>query len=168
GRSEKQLDDGIKITPIDIPTVSKHHHPYQIEIIPISGIQENDQALVYRLSIQNFSCLVCGDIEEEGIQQLLQSVNKTIQSEVMIIPHHGSYSTNLAQLIQQVQPSLAIISTGENSYGHPDQRTLKLLDDFKIPYYRTDCHGAIGFHIQKKNWKVIVYGKNDFSKMDHQ
>ena len=168
GPFEKQLEGGTKITPIDYPTISKHHHPYQIEIIPISGFQENDQALVYRLKIQNFSCLVCGDIEEEGIRQLLQSWNNNIQSEVMIIPHHGSYITNLAQLIRQVQPSLAIISTGENRYGHPDQRTLKLLNDFKIPYYRTDYHGAIGFHIQKKNWKVTVYGKNDFSKMDHQ
>jgi competence protein ComEC len=168
GRFENQLEGGIITTPIDSPTISKHHHPYQIEIIPISGFKENDQALVYRLSIQNFSCLVCGDIEEEGIHQLLKAGEDKIQSEVIIIPHHGSYTTNLAQLIRQVRPSLAIISTGENRYGHPDQRTLKLLNDLEIPYYRTDSHGAVGFLIQRTNWKGIVHGKNDFSKMDHQ
>jgi competence protein ComEC len=168
GRFESELEGGIKTTSIEYPTVSKHHHPYQIEIIPISGFQENDQALVYRLSIQNFSCLVCGDIEEEGIHQLLKAGENIIRSEVIIIPHHGSYTTNLAQLIQQVRPSLAIISTGENRYGHPDQRTLKLLNELGIPYYRTDYHGAVGFHIQRKNWKVIVHGKNDFSKMDNE
>ena len=88
-----------------------------------------------------------------------------MQSDVIIIPHHGSYSTNLPQLLRHVQPSLAIISTGENHYGHPDQRTLRLLNDLGIQYFRTDYHGAIGFHIQFKNWKVIIYGKNDFSKM---
>jgi len=165
GRTKTQLDGEIKVAMIDYPIVSKSHYPYQLEIFPISGLKENDQALVYRLSIQNFSCLICGDIEEEGIHQLLQMGENKIQSDVIIIPHHGSYSTNLPQLLLHVQPSLAIISTGENHYGHPDQRTLRLLNDLGIQYFRTDYHGAIGFHIQFKNWKIIIYGKNDFSKM---
>ena len=163
-----QLDGKWITTMIDDPLVMSRLHPFRMDVLPVFGSGKNDQALVYRISSGNFSLLVCGDLEENGLSELMKYGEEKIRSDIIVMPHHGSYSVNLDQLLRRVQPTLAIISLGENRYGHPDQQTLGVLHDLEIPYYRTDRQGAIGFYLTRRDWKVVVNGKNDFSKVDEQ
>jgi competence protein ComEC len=153
---------------IDSPLTLRGPLLFKLEVFPVYGPNENDRALVFRIKHNDFSLLVCGDIEEQGIRELLKYGEHAIQSDVIVIPHHGAFSTGLDELLRRSQPSLAIISTGENQYGHPDQRTLALLTEKHIEYYVTDQSGAVGFYLTQKNWKVVVNGKNNFSRMDEK
>ena len=82
-----------------------------------------------------------GDIGLEGEQEILES-GVDIQADVMLTNHHGSHVSR--EFFQAVDPSWAVISCGENnSYGHPRQDTVELLQEFQVPLFRTDKQGTI-------------------------
>lgn len=82
-----------------------------------------------------------GDIGLEGEQEILES-GVDIQADVMLMNHHGSHVSR--EFFQAVDPSWAVISCGENnSYGHPRQDTVELLQEFQVSLFRTDKQGTI-------------------------
>ncbi len=131
----------------------------QIEVFPIQGDKENDQALVFRLTLPNLRILICGDIEEEGIRRLMGWGKENLKSEVVILPHHGKYVSNIPELLSLCGCEAAVISCGENSYGHPNPETIKLLTDLNLPYFITQEDGAISFRPTRKSWEVKRFGK---------
>ena len=47
--------------------------------------------------------------------------------EVLMVGHHGSRYSSSQELLQAVRPETAIISVGDNSYGHPTQEAMDRL-----------------------------------------
>jgi competence protein ComEC len=50
---------------------------------------ENNNSLVLKIIFKQISFLLCADLEEEGMKQLLAS-NENLKADVIKIPHHGS------------------------------------------------------------------------------
>ena len=103
----------------------------------------NNNGLVLRLVYRDVSILLTADIEAEAERHLLDS-SATVQSDVLKIAHHGSKTSTIAPFLQRVQPSLVIISAGEdNRFGHPHDevvdRLQKAVGDGNI--YRTGQNG---------------------------
>ena len=59
-------------------------------------------------------------------------------------------------ILKKVDPSVAIISIGENSFGHPSQEVLNLLSDFGIKTLRTDLNSDIKIISDGRNYKIIT------------
>ena len=77
-----------------------------------------------------------GDMGKTGEKQVMES-GADIAADVFLLNHHGSYLSS--RFLEQISPSYAVISCGDgNSYGHPRQDTIKLLEDDGIPVFRTD------------------------------
>ena len=82
-----------------------------------------------------------GDIGLEGEQEILEA-GINIQADVLLMNHHGSHVSR--EFFQTVNPSWAVISCGAgNSYGHPRQDTVELIQEFQVPLFRTDKQGTI-------------------------
>ena len=64
-----------------------------------------------------------------------------LASTALKVAHHGSCSSTSEEFLRAVDPTLAVISVGENDFGHPCEDVLARLGD--IPVYRTDNHGAV-------------------------
>ncbi|HEY4510251.1 MAG TPA: MBL fold metallo-hydrolase, partial [Candidatus Paceibacterota bacterium] len=45
--------------------------------------------------------------------------------------------------LDSINPEVAVIQVGKNSYGHPTQEVLSRLENFGIKYYRTDLDGTV-------------------------
>ncbi len=73
------------------------------------------------------------------------------QADVLKVAHHGSAATSSLAMLDQVQPRLAVISVGANSYGHPAELVLDNLAARSCQVYRTDRDGAVvlGFYQNK-------------------
>ena len=103
---------------------------------PISGTSSdaNNNSIVLHVSYGEVSFLMTGDIEEAGRQAAAPFPRATI----LKISHHGSRNGTDRELLEQVSPSVAVISCGiGNSYGHPHKETLRLLKKFKVKSYST-------------------------------
>ena len=56
-----------------------------------------------------------------------------------------------------LRPELSIVSTGPNTYGHPNKETLKLLENSNTKTFLTKNSGAIKFVAKTKRQKRTVY-----------
>ena len=86
----------------------------QFQILgPQAGVQyesDNDASLVLLLKCQGISVLLPGDIEAQGIAQVMQFPLNPC--DVVMLPHHGSIHSNPDQFSHWSQPRYAVASTG--------------------------------------------------------
>ena len=117
----------------------------------------NNNSVVIKLEYKNFSCLYTGDIERGRENHLVKILSSNLESEIIKIPHHGSSTSSNSAFIKKVNPKVAIISCGQNnSYGHPNIKTLERLEKNGIDIYRTDINGTILINTDGYNYEVIV------------
>lgn len=103
----------------------------------------HDNMLTIRVTYRDVSCLFAGDMEDD-LEQTVVASGAPIESEILIVGHHGSSTSSSTPFLTVVDPEVAIISVGaDNSYGHPDAGTLKRLVATGATIYRTDEDGTI-------------------------
>lgn len=114
----------------------------------------NEGSLVFELSYENFSMLFTGDVEGVGETELLEP-GILHYIDVLKVPHHGSEYTTSQEMLDQLNPGIALISCGEkNRYGHPHQNLLKRLRNENVHNYITMEQGAISLNYRKNRLKV--------------
>ena len=123
------------------------------------GGSANAYSTSLSISWQGLYFLLCGDLEKSGEDVVIRQLNipsaeddgVKIRSndipehyDILKVSHHGSKNSSSDAFLQQVHPSLAIISCGRaNRYGHPHQELLERLKQTDTRILRTDTQGAI-------------------------
>lgn len=106
------------------------------------------------VSFIKFSMLLTGDSQEEELRDAVESYGlKDI--DILQIPHHGSRFGLTSEILDILNPKLAVISVGKNNrYGHPAPLTVELLKSKNIKTLRTDQDGEAEIVSDGKTWKV--------------
>jgi competence protein ComEC len=105
---------------------------------PSPTADPNAVALVALASAGAFDALLTADAESGVLGPLpLRPV------EVLKVAHHGSADPGLAALLRRLRPAEALISVGENGYGHPAASTLAALGAAGAAVHRTDREGDV-------------------------
>ena len=108
----------------------------------------NNDSIVLYGKLLGSSFLFTGDLEKEGEEELIASY-PNLKASILKAGHHGSKGSSSEAFLDQLQPSLALVSAGENNrYKHPNDETLKRFKKRHIKVLRTDQNGAIRF----KEW----------------
>ena len=85
----------------------------------VPDLSINDASVVTRLTFEDVSVLLPGDISRISEHSLLES-GVDLRSTVLQVPHHGSDSSSTEAFLQAVDPALAIVQVGNrNPFGHP-------------------------------------------------
>ena len=113
----------------------------------------NDTTLVMELDSKNIKTLFTGDISQKIERRLLNGFITEI--DVLKVAHHGSKYSSSANFLSAINPALAIIEVGRNSYGHPTQETLNRLNRIGVKVYRTDEDGTIELVADGESLKVF-------------
>lgn len=115
-----------------------------LKVISINtGANENDKAIIVRLTHGQVSILFMADAEWETESALLRA-NAQIQSTILRVGHHGSSTSTSQEFLRAVDPQYTIISVGEgNQFGHPTSDVLDHILEDNISFYRTDLNGTI-------------------------
>lgn len=107
------------------------------------GDELNDWSVGIRLCYGETAFVMCGDAETAAETDIAAST-KTLKADVLKLSHHGSSTSSCAQFMSAVDPEFAVITCGvDNSYGHPHDETLEMLENRGIKYFRTDLQGSI-------------------------
>jgi competence protein ComEC len=77
---------------------------------------------------------------------------------VLKVGHHGSDTSTTPQFLAVVDPKVAIISVGDNRYGHPSVEVMKRLEQRlgSENIFRTDEQGTIEFITDGEGLRVRV------------
>lgn len=112
----------------------------------------NDYSLVLTVSYKNFKVFLSGDAEKNVLEKI---GNLPSQVSILKVPHHGSKDALSKSLLEILNPRLAVISVGKgNQFGHPNEQTLKFLQDSAVKSLRTDQNGTIEIISDGKDWKI--------------
>ncbi len=106
------------------------------------GNVDNESGLCILFQRENCDILITGDRSQVGERELMRSIDLP-ELEVLIVGHHGSKTSTSIELLEKTTPEIAIISVGENSFGHPAQEVLERLQAYGCIIYRTDLHGTV-------------------------
>jgi competence protein ComEC len=101
----------------------------------------NNDAIVIRATYQGHVVLIASEPEEPAQEWLLGS-GVDLRAEVLKVPHHGA-ATSVPEFFDAVDAEVAIVSVGENDYGHPTAFTLDALVAAGSRVWRTDRQGTI-------------------------
>lgn len=111
----------------------------------------NNNSIVAQFNYNNFKMLFTGDIEKLAEQQILKAEKAEIRADILKVAHHGSKTSSIPEFIKAVRPKIALIGVGKNNtFGHPNQQTIKNLENIKCRIYRTDLQGEIIIKIDQK------------------
>jgi competence protein ComEC len=106
-----------------------------------SGYQNiNNYSVSLRMTVGSTSFIFTGDAEVESEQEMLPHY---LSSDVLRVGHHGSRTSTTQEFLDAVSPTIAVISVGDNTYGHPNDVVMNRLNAAGIRIYRTDEHGHI-------------------------
>jgi competence protein ComEC len=104
----------------------------------------NETSIVGKLSFGQTSILFTGDAGATTEDWLLPQFN--LQSDILKVGHHGSRFSSEAKFVAEVAPQYAVIEVGkDNTYGHPTQQVLDILNARGFQVLRTDQAGTIQF-----------------------
>ena len=109
---------------------------------PLEFSDTNDNSIVLRLQVENISFLFTGDATFETEENMMNA-GLNLKSQVLKVAHHGSKHSTSTEFIQAVKPIYAVISVGENPYGHPSPETIQRLLNEDVTVYNTQVSGTI-------------------------
>lgn len=109
---------------------------------PLGDGGANEEGASVRLSSPDFSALITGDMNA-AVEEALVGHAGLDHCDVLVAGHHGSRYATSQTLLDAITPKTAVISVGENHYGHPSPETLDRLGAHGVEVYRTDTQGAV-------------------------
>ena len=102
----------------------------------------NEQGLTALATAGDFDLLITGDMAGQT-EQLLAQTYPLPDVEVLVVSHHGSRYSSDESFLRAITPDNAVISVGDNRYGHPAEETLRRLQAIGATVWRTDQQGSI-------------------------
>lgn len=116
----------------------------------------NSGCVVLRLTYGAVSVLLACDAPQAAEERLVMLEGDALASDVLKVAHHGSKYSSTEEFVALVRPAFAAISVGAgNTYGHPTQQTLDVLEKYGAAVLRTDQEGTIIFKSDGKTlWRA--------------
>ena len=103
----------------------------------------NNSSVVLKVEYGSISFLLQADAENLEEDEILET-GVNLESTVLKIGHHGSFSSTGYLWLRQTNPLYAVISCGiGNEYDHPAESTLSKIRDANVKLFRTDLQGTV-------------------------
>ena len=119
--------------------------------------QSNDSSTITLLKYKNFEMLFMADAGITSFERIKNYIPHNI--EVLKVGHHGGPRVVDKQMIEHINNDVSIISTGVNTFGHPNQGTLDILR--KTIILRTDMLNSIKISVNEDFYKIFSYDSQD-------
>ena len=110
----------------------------------------NDMSMLALLTCQEQSVLFTGDLSADGEPARIPD------ADILKVAHHGSAKATSERFLDACSPEFAVISVGENSFGHPADETLQKLDAVGATTLLTRDCGAITL-TWRGSWQIDTY-----------
>ena len=132
---------GVPVTRVSAG-VMRRTQSFRIDVLgPRRKYQEENDGSVTLLVSAGRTMLLGGDIEAVAQAELPE-----VHPDVLVVPHHGSGTTDLRWL-ERTLGTTAVLSYGQNSYGHPHPDVLNVLEEFGVAVHHTYLEGDVSVNL---------------------
>jgi competence protein ComEC len=122
---------------------------------PLLHQKENYNSILSRIQINGTRVLLTGDMEADNEREWLQKLD--VSADLLKVAHHGSNTSTTDAFLDEVNPEIALISVGKNTYGHPAPAVMQRLVNRDIEIYRTDRSGAVEVQFFRDGYRIIPF-----------
>ncbi len=107
-----------------------------------SDLHYNSVAIAFEFG--EFRYLTTGDAEADAEDRIVDEWSDELDADAYHAGHHGSSTSSTEPFMDEVDPSIAIISSAQDSqYGHPHDETLETFSELDVETYWTGVHEDI-------------------------
>ncbi len=118
----------------------------------------NNYSCVLKITGYSGSALLTGDIEQASERALVERYGKTLEVDVLQVPHHGSKTSSTKTFLSAVNPEYGLLSRGiKNRFGHPRPEVLARYRKLGIRVLDTAPHGQITLRTTLSGWQVETF-----------
>jgi competence protein ComEC len=129
------------------------------ELLPYLG---NNSSCVLKISSNNGSLLLTGDIEEPVEYRLTHQFEAQLKSDVLLVPHHGSRTSSSNDFINKVSAKIVLNSSGyDNQFNHPHPQIKQAYLQHNSQFYDTSNKGMISVKFQQSGIEVNQYNSDN-------
>lgn len=123
----------------------------------------NANSVAVKLTYGESDFIFTGDADYGSERDMVAS-GIDLDCEVLSVGHHGSASSSSSIFLEKTTPEYAVISCGkDNSYGHPHEEVVELLEVMEIDVFRSDVQGTVVATTDGKNITWSEKPCNDYS-----
>jgi competence protein ComEC len=115
------------------------------------GEDVNEDSLVLLIEYGSFQVIFAGDA---GFPAEAEMRGRARMVDLLKVGHHGSRGSTGDEWLDSLRPRAAVISVGQNNYGHPSGETLDRLRRHGVTVWRTDRHGPVTVTTDGRQMKV--------------
>jgi competence protein ComEC len=136
---------GIPVKPITAPQTWENAGVRFAVLHPRAGWQpessDNARSLVLDIGFLGQHMLLTGDLEKEGLVELVARTPPQPPPDILLAPHHGGRSANPESLYEWAKPRLVVVSQRSPTFTTSDP--LVLVERRNIPLLRTWRTGSL-------------------------
>lgn len=152
GYEEPRMGDQFEVGSLNIEVL----YPQQI-----TG-KVNEESISLKLTYGEVSFIFTGDAEKGNELEMVES-GANLKADFLHLGHHGSSTSTSNEFLKAVNPKIAIYSAGAgNSYGHPNEEVVSLVQKSGIKLYGTDIHGTIIVTTDGKKYSIETNKQGTF------
>lgn len=145
--------------PAKIPLNNKsiyNEENFNLQTYISNSDKDNEKSIITLLTFKDFDMLFTGDAGTEAFEKLKKNIPHNV--EILKVGHHGGPHVVNSDMLNHLNTKVSVISTGPNSFGHPNKGTLDILRNTNI--YRTDRHNSIKITSDGQNYTLFTYNKD--------
>jgi competence protein ComEC len=120
------------------------------------GEDLNEDSLVLLVEYGAFQALFAGDA---GFPAEAEMRGRAHAVDLLKVGHHGSRWSTGDEWLDSLRPRMAVISVGQNRYGHPAAETLGRLLRHRVEVWRTDRDGSVTVTTDGQRMTVRARGR---------
>lgn len=106
----------------------------------------NNQSCVLKIESPSMRYLLVGDIERSVERSLVRKFGPALETDILLIPHHGSDSSSSYDFTWFTRPQMAVASAGfRNRFGHPTEKVVMRYRQQGSAVVNTADTGALQF-----------------------
>jgi competence protein ComEC len=121
------------------------------------GEDINEDSLVVLVEYGSFQALFSGDA---GFPAETEMRGRVHAVDLLKVGHHGSRGSTGDEWLDSLRPRAAVISVGQNKYGHPAPETLNRLLKHHVEVWRTDRDGSVSVTTDGQRMTVEAGGRS--------
>ncbi|MCL1793996.1 MAG: MBL fold metallo-hydrolase [Oscillospiraceae bacterium] len=129
----------------------------------------NNFSVVVKMTYKESVFLFTGDMEKESeneVMEFCEENNISLFADVLKVAHHGSSTSSQEIFLERIAPRYAVIFCGaDNSYSHPNLKTVDRLVFSGAQVMRTDLEGDIVI-VSDGEKLSVKKGRGDFAEHD--
>ena len=122
------------------------------------GEDLNEDSLVLLVEYGAFQGLFAGDA---GFPAEAEMRGRARRVDLLKVGHHGSRGSTGDEWLDCLRPRAAVISVGQNNYGHPSAETLGRLLRHRVAVWRTDRDGTVTVTSDGRTMTVLSRGRSE-------